>query len=291
MIKFFGKLSLFLIVFGLLAHYCRKETEHFTMLRVASDFTFDPAWETRPLQKEERETVQKLFNQKFTFFGKGGQCFVFVSEDETHVLKLFKLYRKRPPFFFKFLPSWFDAYRQKKLASLRGKLLRDFGSHVLAFNELQEESALVFVHLNKTSDLQKKITLVDKLGISHQLDLDKTEFVIQKKAALVYPTLSALIREGKREEAKKRIDALVDLVIFRCKKGIYDDDAYMRNFGFMGDKAIILDAGRLRKDPAVAVPERYLNELLVTTQRLQPWLDRHDPDLAVYLLEKRSSIE
>jgi hypothetical protein len=288
------KCMLMVCIFFLVARFCRKQTAEFTMSAVASDLPFDPAWETRPILDQEKSEVKKILQQKFTFLGNGGQCFVFASDDGKYVLKLFKIYRRRlyAPLNLLLSFSWLEPYRQKKIAAKRLKLVRDFGSHVLAFNELQEETALVYVHLNKTNDLQQKLILVDKLGIKHTIDLDKYEFVIQKRATLVYETLNRLMKDGKQEEAKKRIDDLVDLVIRRSQKGIYDEDAFIsRNFGFIDDKPIIIDAGRLRKVPSQSQPAVYKADLLLTTDRFRLWLEQNHPILTPHLLEKRNAIQ
>jgi hypothetical protein len=287
------KLILFVMVFAGAWRFCEKKTSGFTITSISSELPYDPAWETRPLTVVEESSVRDILKQKFTFLANGGQCWAFVSADGEYVLKFFKLHRRRPDILIRLpLPAFLEPYRQKKIASKRVKLVRDFGSYALSFNALQEETALVYVHLNKTAHLNQKITLTDRLGIEHTFDLDTKEFVLQKKVDLVYETFDELMQSKEEEKAKKRIDALIELIVLRCKKGIFDEDAYIsRNFGFLGEKAIILDAGRLRKDLSQMEPRVYKNELFTITNRFKLWLEQHHPSLITYLEERRNAVE
>ena len=42
-------------------------------------------------------------------------------------------------------------------------------------------TGLVFVHLNHTHDLQHTLTIVDRLNIEHQLDLDQLDLLSKKE--------------------------------------------------------------------------------------------------------------
>ncbi len=287
-----------LAIIGLSAYgimlFCHRQTAGFTLTAISSNLTYHPSWETRPLTSDENLQVEALLKQKFFFLNRGGQCYAFISEDGSSILKLFRLHRRRLPGIVMALPlpSFLESYRARKAANRSLKLYRDFNSYKLSFEELKEETALLFVHLNKTNYLKQQVTIVDKLGIEHRIDLDTTEFVLQKKVSLVCEELNALVQKGQLTEAQRRLDALLDLIVFRSKKGIHDEDAFLtRNFGFVGEKAVILDVGRFCKDPSRIQPEVYRADVQTIVNRFLPWLQENHPSLAEYLEEQSQCVE
>ena len=81
---------------------------------------------------------------------------MFQSQDGKYVLKFFKYQRyKIKPWVeaFTFIP-FVAAHRDRRLQHKQDKLARFFSSWKLAFNELQPETGLVYVHLNKTDYLK-----------------------------------------------------------------------------------------------------------------------------------------
>ena len=48
--------------------------------------------------------------------------------------------------------------------------------------ELKNESGLIYVHLNNARDLNKKVTVFDKNGQQHVVDIDRTCFYVAKTA-------------------------------------------------------------------------------------------------------------
>jgi hypothetical protein len=204
------------------------------------------------------------------------------------VLKLFKLYRRRLPDGLMRIPlsSSLEAYRQKKLNKKNRKLHRDFSSYRLAFKELKEETSLLYVHINLTDYLQQKVSIVDKLGILHAVPLDSLVFVLQNRATLAHEHLNHLMIEGKKEEAEASLLSLLKSVSDRYQKGILDEDAVIeRNFGFIGNQSILIDAGRLKMAPSYLEADEIRRDSEKTFQPFQKWLELSHPSLATYLEE------
>ena len=279
----FLKLLFVALVVYYVPRFCDSKTDGFTLTNIHSDLPYSSQWEI------SCKELPNIFHQRFTYLGSGGQAYAFLSEDGNYVLKFFKHHLRRLPFWLKVLPlpSRFAIKKEIKREKRQQKLLRDFESYKIAYQILPEESGLLYAHLNKTKDLKKQARIVDKLGIEHKVDLDGVEFVVQKRASLVFPHLDTLIEQGKIEKAKRSIDALFFLVTSRCQKGIYDEDPRIRhNMGFVEDKAILIDVGRLRKDPQRKDPEVQKKDLLKITAHLQVYLKEHSPDLYEYLKKK-----
>lgn len=157
-----------LILFFVLPHFLlRKLTGRFSLCGISSQLEFNPAWETPRPSEEELSDLKRLFQQKFTYLDCGRQCFAFRSEDGKYVLKFFKLSLRRLPdgLMYLPLPNKLDQLREKTVAFKKSKLKRDFDSYVLAYNELREETGLIFVHLNKTDFLNQTVTMRKRRNI------------------------------------------------------------------------------------------------------------------------------
>lgn len=277
------------LIIALLQCFCHKKTGGFAVEKISSSLTPRQEWETLPLSPQEKATISSLLQQKFTYLGKGAQAYVFESEDKKHVLKFFRHSHMRPPFWIDYLPSS-EIYKKRKRARAEGKLHKDFLSYKLAFEELREETGLLFIHLNKTQNLlNQKITFYDKIGIIHQVDADSMEFVLQKKASLIYPTIEEWMKQGEYTQAKAALSSLLSLLKARCEKGIWDKDPDLNtNFGLVGARAIQIDIGRFRRDDAQKNPTVYKRDILRVTDNLRQWLGERSPELSRYIEEELS---
>lgn len=250
------RLALFaLLCFALpkVASFCKKQTDDFTILSISSQRASNQE-QLHALSQKNQEEIAQALSQKYHYFVSGGQAFVFFSDDGKYVLKFFRQSLFGPP---SWLPSWMQKfYPEKKLAKRKDKLSRDFASYKLAFDELKEETALVLVHLDKTPFTDKKITLIDNLKIAHTIDLNQFDFILQKKAELVYPTIDRLMHNNDTPGAKKALDNLLGLLSIRCKKGIADSIPDLdKNFAYLDGNAVQIDIGRFCKDPSLLPPD------------------------------------
>ncbi|MGE5196233.1 MAG: hypothetical protein ACM3JI_02760 [Anaerolineae bacterium] len=274
--------------------FCDKQTDGFSIAKISADLPFNPDWDVAPLSLEENSRVEKILQQPFHYLASGGQCYAFESEDGRYVLKFFKLHRRLVPRFLSSLPLPKNLKKRlsKTISERRAKLCRDFNSHKLVYEELKEESGLLFVHLNTTQSLKKKLLIIDKLNIAHPLNADEHFFVLQKKAELVFPYFQELMEQNDIEQAKKAIHLMLKVLVARCQKGIYDEDPRLhRNFGFASGKAIFIDVGRFRKDPSRTSVAIYHQDLLSIVKRFKLWLQTDYPALSTCLEEELHEIE
>jgi len=167
------------------------------------------------------------------------------------------------------------------------KLDYDFGSYKLAYDNLREETGLVFLHLNKTSYLSQTLDLVDKIGIHHQIPLDSTTFLIQKRAAGLYSALDQMIQENRLDDAKTTLSNLLRLLAYRSQKGFHDKDPnLLTNFGVIGTQPIQIDVGRFRTKPRQLDREG----LLRITHHLRDTLKIKCPELCSHLEDEIEKI-
>lgn len=277
LLKFF----IFIVCFITIEKLCHKATDGFQLQKILSDFSFDQQWETDSCPQE----LLSAFDQPFYFLGSGGQCYAFLSEDKNYVIKFFKQHhmRKLPWLEKVVLPAFLDKYRQKILAD-RAKRSQEriFGSYKIAYDYLKEETGFINLHLNKTDSIHKNLIIFDKLGIAHTIDLDNTEFALQKYATLSFRHLRNLIKQHKLPEVKECLDSLFRLLIKRTKLRIVDQDpVFRKNFGFIGNTAIEIDLGSFTWEEKSST-DNYQKTLFEESLELKKWLAKRCPQLVDY---------
>lgn len=275
----FGLFSVFL--FGLGRLYFRL-TDGFRTSNVSMVLPQRQEWEIRPLTLEEMAIRDEALNQTYHYLDKGHQAYVFASADGQYVLKLLKFQRVRVPEWLRktHLPFSWEEWRLKRIAKkdrMRDSLLL---SWKLSFDALKEEAAIVYVHINQTQDLERNLTLIDKIGLTHKLDLDSSVFLIQRKAPLLGPVLDQLMAEGNVAEAKQILGRLVDLFVSEYQRGLAEKELFiLRNTGVYQGKPMHIDTGRFEWDQDLTQPKNYAQELKRKTVKLRAWLQKHHPEL------------
>lgn len=263
-----------------------RVTDGFAIGNITSSFAYDPRWDVRSLVPSENQIVESVLDQKFLYLGKGCQSYVFLSEDGDYVLKFFKYQRFRPQQwldYFAFIPA-VDRYRLAKIEKKKNKREGVFASWKIAFEELKEETGLVFVHLNKSSNLNRELTLFDKMGLEHRVNLDQMEFLIQRKAKMLCASIRELMEKERVLEAKNLITDTIELVMSEYRRGLADNDhALMQNTGVYEGKPVHIDVGQFVHNPEIKDPSIYKQELFTKTYKFHIWLKQEYPELAQHL--------
>jgi hypothetical protein len=266
-----------------------RVTGGFTTSNIASNLPYDSRFETLPLEMEEKNLVDSVLSQSFHYLGKGCQSYVFASEDGKYVLKFFKYQRFTPQKwieFFSFIPK-VEEYRISKVEEKRKKLENIFTSWKLAFDELRKETGLIYVHLNKTSDLKKELVIYDKMGIKHQLPIDNYEFLIQKKANMLTETIEDHMSQGSQEKAKALLDNLYQTILSEYARGLGDNDhALMQNTGVLDGMPIHIDVGQFMKKESYKDIATQQQEIFNKSYKFRIWLRKRYPELSQYVDEK-----
>jgi hypothetical protein len=264
--------------------FCQKQTHGFRPYLILSNLPNDPRWEVPLLSIEEQQKIDKLLEQPFTFLGSGGWCFAFLGQDQKTVLKFYRHSHLLPS-------SIFKDFSFKKLFLHSDPWPHNipyfqefnFKSCLLLYTQVKERTGILYVHLNKTKGKHKPVTLIDNIGIRHIIDLDKTEFIVQKKVDLLFPHIQYLSQQKKIDEAKQCIDDFFNCILTLCKNGIRDYDRSLRNnFGFTADGAVTLDLSSFGFDETIKNPNQYKKEIVNKTQRLSRFLRKYHPDLYLH---------
>lgn len=300
-VKFFLKCSLCIGSFLLLQQLIECKTRGFGLNRVqANDLPFYPGWEVEPLDEVTSQSIDAKLLQNYHFLGAGSECFAFISDDGTTVIKFFKLDLLRPVYLYRGLfredyseyagtfstHPLINNYTKRLFGMREYRLKRTFDSLKLSYEELKEETGLLYLHLNPTQHIKKHLRFYDSCGIAHLIDLDTAKFFLQRKAVLVEERLLELKKGNNEKKAKECIDSLITLILKRCKKGFADRDILNRNLGFLGTKAIEIDLGSFTRASKMKQPWLYQQEVYYATLELKEWLKKHYPELSCYLEER-----
>ena len=269
-----------MVGFFVVAQFCNKKTDRFTVQAIRSHRPYNPKWDGRPLTSDEDKEMREALDFKYTYYGRGGQSFIFFSEGEKYVLKFFKQKVFKTPFYLDYLPPLFSRYKEKKRWKKTDKLERDFTSYKYAFNDLQDLTGVLYIHLNPTDHLKKSVVLIDKLGIEHSINLDEYNFVLQRKAFFVYDRINESMAQNRQDLAESAIAQIMQLIVARAERGFHDRDPNVRtNCGFIGEKAIKIDVGRLVPSESMKKRENYGKELVRITRPFKVWLAQNHPAL------------
>ena len=262
-----------------------EKTDGFSLSTIQSHLPYNPEYETLPLTLDEQREVACAFSQDYTYLGRGGQSFSFVSNDQKYVIKFINHKKRKEPFYANYLTfKPFNQWIQKKRSIKNAKQKRDFLSYKIAKDELQEQTGMIFAHLNKTKNLRKHLFLIDKAKRKFSVNLDDYEFLLQKKANMIYPQITFFMENHQVDKAQSLIKNILSTMIYRSKKGIYDDDAKIhRNFGCIEDQILFIDVGRFTKASWIVNDDEILKDLLMNTKKFSEWLSIHHPELNEFL--------
>ncbi len=259
---------------------------------IESHFPPRKEWEVKVSSDRER-FFSTVCQQTLTWLGRGMQAVVFETQDEKYVVKFFQLGRLRENLDRGFVQNLFSQETKEKRQERLAHREEIFSSSKMCFEELQDETGIVYVHLNRTKDKVQGIKLVDKYGQSHRIRGDDSSFVVQKKAKYLIPTINKLMEHGKVEETQARVNQVFELLISLARKGFADgDDALIRNnnIGLAEDRAIYIDTGHLFRAPNLDVAERMRYEFQVRLDPLEKWLNIAYPEIGAYYRERRNEI-
>lgn len=267
------------------SRFCHTQTAGFRLSKIRSNLMDQTA--IANTTDDEKRFLNALFQQKFVYLGRGLQSFVFASEDGKYVLKIFNNRYQQKISLFSFLSHlpMVGNWAQERTAYYQGKLAKTFSSYQIAFNEMRDQTGLIYAHLLPSSNIPSTLTLVDKLNISHSLNPNQIGFLVQRRATLVFPALKEYVYRRDLEGAKQAISSLVNLFFWKWRHAIVDNDPLIRtNYGVIDGRVIQIDVGPLSKETTSPIPiEQQRQEILHITASLKYWLTENSPELIPYL--------
>ncbi|KAF3362512.1 Uncharacterized protein PHSC3_000747 [Chlamydiales bacterium STE3] len=277
--KVFYFLFLSLCSFGCIRLYYFL-TDDFRLSNITHDVESKTEWNFASLEKNEKAQLKEILNQEFTYLGKGAQVYAFASKDGQWVIKFFKFKHLKPSLFISLLPSVppFKSFKEANIQRKKRKLEGVFAGYRIAYLFDKENSGLFYVHFNKTKDLHSTVTLIDKLGFKHKVDLDPTVFIVQKKGQTLRQTLDTYLQKGDLDTALQRVNQILDMYLSEYANGVWDrDHGISHNTGFIADKPLHLDVGKFSHDDKMKEKEVYKNDLLHVGYKISAWVKQNYP--------------
>lgn len=265
---------------GLARLYFRL-TDDFRISNISYDMPYKSDWDVPPMDVEQQKEFDKILNQEFFYVGKGAQSYAFRSADDKYILKFFKFKHLKPSIFVEAIPAiGFLKDIKEKQVERKNRLLNSvFDGYRLAYAVHAPETGLIFIHLNKSQHLNKIVTVKDKLGLEKQINLDQVPFILQEKVKTTRMVMTELMNAKNLSMVETRIRQIFDLYLLEYSKGIYDrDHGVMHNTGFIGDRAIHLDVGKLTKDDRMKEMKNYKPDLLLIVRKFNVWFKANYPN-------------
>lgn len=261
-------------------------TDGFSVKDISSNFDYNPEFDVHTLATEEHQQLDKALNQSYYYLAKGKQSFVFLSQDGQYVIKFFNYQQMGPESWIDYFPPVQNILKYPKEEFIKKQKFDErYTSWKLAFDNLKDETGLLYVHLNKSNNIQKKLFIYDKIGLSHLIELDQTVFCIQRRTDLLSQTLLQYKQNGNLKEAQELIVNLLKLFASEYQKELCDKDiSWMRHTGILQDgRPIKLNIGKFVKDQQIKIPIIQYHHLFHQTRKLQIWLNNQYPELADFL--------
>lgn len=296
-IKWIVAVCVIAVIFGISRLYFHL-TDDFRLGNITyKNLPNQPEWNTPLPTDADRDQLNQIIGQNFTYMGKGAQSYAFVSQDQQYVLKFFKFKHLKPVWFIDYVPniSPFNHIKYNYIKNKERKLRGVFEGYHIGNTYNRDNAEIIYLHLSPTDYLKYKVTVFDKLGREHVIDLDQTVFLIQKKGEPLRDRMDALLSQGQLEEAKHALSQILAMYLSEYQRGIYDrDHGVMQNTGFIGDKPFHLDVGKMTKDDRIKDVEFYKKDLELVFWKMDLWIKTHYPryhsDFAAFFAEQYSQM-
>ncbi|MBX9923380.1 MAG: hypothetical protein K2Y01_04660 [Rhabdochlamydiaceae bacterium] len=278
-----------------LYRFLHKQTDGFTPSKIRTAFLKDTIPHlSSSLSVEQQAEIQSILSQPLHYIGRGGQCYAFTTSDQKYVVKLLKYNNNYPKIWFQLFsfPGNLELYRKQILERKQKKLEGEYKSYQIALENLQEETGIIYMHLDAGSLPEVQLELFDKIRVRHHLSADAFQFYIQKKGIPFYPKLETLIQQGQLQQAKIALDEMTAYLKKRCQKQIADkDNGIWRNFAFCEEHPFQIDIGQFVYDPSLSSEKGSQENLLLFTREFRNWLKNLDPTLENYFTQSLSCPE
>lgn len=210
--------------------------EQLVEVRSLADLPF--AEEFSSPTSEEMHCLSQALSQKFTLSDKNSYFYTVVSEDKNYEIKLFRKLLFRDRRWISHIPFSFNPYYRDQLIRQEEKK-RFFTSCRDACVSIREETGVIYAHLSPVQLCPLKVSILDKKGKEHRLNLNQFAYCVQRHSDLLYTRLAELIDEGDSQAAEQVITSIVDLARRLESKGVVQDErTTCQQMGLVDGKAV-----------------------------------------------------
>ncbi len=271
-------IALFFII-PLLFVACIKQRRGFTLAKITPKHSYRLKCEGNPDRQRFLQIFHSFLQSEATYLGSGNHCYVFASNDGKYVIKFFKQNPMKAFSWRDLLPVPVNLQLHNLSQKEKRKRLREktYNSYKHAIELLPNETGVVFAHLDASKILNRPLILRDKHGKKHRINANRLDFIVQKRARIGFDPLDELLRKAQAQKAFNAIASLFEVVISRCKLGLFDKDMQIyKNFGFIHDQAIETDVGEFYCASNEMRPNAF-QELHHVAWQIENWLKIHHP--------------
>ena len=247
----------------------------FTVKKITSKYPVQNEWKA----EGDEEFAKEVLTQTFTYLGSGNHTYVFASEDGEYILKFFKQKHMC-------IQSLLPQAKEKKERRKKERK-SSYESYKIAYEALPDLTGTLYLHLSKSSHLQKKINLIDQHGKVHKLSADQMEFLIQRRAQVGFTYIHELLEKKQKDKALSALCAYLTLIKKRAKMGFSDSDRQLyKNYGFINGIPIELDIGDFAYDDKAALPINIAKELKEVSAQILDFVSTYAPELTQELKKR-----
>ncbi|NGX51628.1 MAG: hypothetical protein K1060chlam2_01501 [Chlamydiae bacterium] len=270
-----------------------KRIKGFSIKKILSHHPYNSRWDFGTPTQEQEELLDQIASDSFTLLGSGKECYAFVNEAGTIVIKFFKQKHMRTQSILNHIPlaPHLKLLHQETITRRSHHRNRLFSSYQIAYEHLPSQTGLLYLHLNKTKHLRRTIRLIEPSGREHLLELDKMEFLLQKRATSILDSLTSLMEKNRGDAVRATIASILDHIAIRRELGIGDDDINCeRNLGLIDGAVVQIDVGEFFLS-LPSTPSR--EEYSAATEDLRQFLEPRSSELAIFLkseIERRSRV-
>lgn len=282
MIKKLATISVFLFLIIAIVRFHYFATDGFRLQKIV----FSTPIKINNSDQMCSDDVNEVLSRKFHYLGKGRQVYVFVSDDNQYVIKFARDNKYKYPLWARCF-SFFNilSFNQMKiLDEKKERLNRAIESYKIAYDDLKDDTQLIFANIDKKKKLNKNIVLFDKANRKFKINLNESIFCIQKKAIPIKEYLSDLLMQKDIEKAKFVINGVIENVLSRMNKNILNRDFsnILTNYGYSNNKFFEMDVGSFYKEEYDLSTDRINSELDGFTFPLRLFLVNNYSDLVEY---------
>jgi hypothetical protein len=284
--RFLGLFFFFLSCLIPIDRYFFKNNASFSIRFLYTSMPNCPEWD---ISCEQDPLLDSILSQDFTYLAKGTHCYAFVSQDQKYIIKFHRYpsHMRLFPWLNRPLAYVFDAKRIRIKEYNLDRYSYFMNNYKTSFQDLKEETGVILLHINRTDNLKKTITLIDKTKNRYRVCLDQVTFILQHRANMIYPTLQQCLDNDDLEKAKEAISHVISLIVQSCQKGYVNNDPVLkRNYGLLADRAMYIDIGDLVRKEEIRNPENYIPHLREVTQDLRAWIIDRKPELLQHFEEE-----
>lgn len=159
----FALLFFLVLVLMSIGRFAFKKSSAFGLKNICSNLAPREEWHVPP---SDTTLIKAILSQPFFYVGNSANTYLFLSEDKRYILKFFKM---------KHLIG--KKWNSKQKVQKKNQKLE----HIFAACKKNKNADLIFMHLNKSSDLKHKVVVRDKKNKWHRIPIDNVPFTLQEK--------------------------------------------------------------------------------------------------------------